>query len=363
MVFHVGAQVVKSGVASILPQPGLRNYISTKRNIVSAELTNLCWVISNGTPGMENQALGLAERINLPIAVKRVRLTWPWSQIAPFSPGAPFGRQTPDSDVLAPPWPRLAIGVGRQSIPFMRAIKHASPATITVQCQDPRTDLSQFDLVVPPEHDGLTGLNVFPILGSPHRITPEKLAEATVHFAPRFEKLCAPRLAVLIGGKNRAYDFGTETVQRLTSTLADLSRNFGLMVSTSRRTGLANTTLIESALAGTGADLWKGGGGENPYLGVLAWADAFLITADSVNMASEAAATGKPVHIFTLPCRSTKFDSFHHALAARGISRVFDGHIGDWTYVPLDETGRAAKRVRELLDVSATAPDMSVQGR
>jgi mitochondrial fission protein ELM1 len=337
----------------------LRNYISTKRNIVSAKLANLCWVISNGTAGMENQALGIADRLGLPIVTKRVRLTWPWSQIAPFSPGSPFGRQTDDSDRLTPPWPRLAIGVGRQSIPFMRAIKDASPATITVQCQDPRTDLSKFDLVVPPEHDGLTGANVFPILGSPHRITPEKLAEAKTRFASRFEKLRAPRLAVLIGGKNRAYDFGAETVRRLARTLTDLSKKFGLMVTTSRRTGSANTALIESALAGTDADLWKGGDGENPYLGVLAWADAFLITADSVNMACEAAATGKPVHIFTLSGRSTKFDSFHHALAARGISRMFEGQIGDWTYVPLDETGRAAKRVRELLDVSATAPDMS----
>ncbi len=329
---------------------------------MSQIVASSCWVISNGTPGMENQALGLAERIGLPIAVKRLRLNWPWSQIAPFSPGSPFGRQTPDSDSLIPPWPKLAIGVGRQSIPFMRAIKDASPNTITVQCQDPRTDLSKFDLVVPPEHDGLTGANVFPILGSPHRITREKLAEAKAQFASRFEKLRAPRLAVLVGGKNRAYNFGIETVQRLTRTLIDLSKSFGLMVTTSRRTGPENTQRIESALAGTGADLWQGDG-ENPYLGVLAWADAFLITADSVNMACEAAATGKPVRIFTLPGRSKKFDSFHRALAARGISRMFEGQIGQWTYVPLDETGRAAKRVRELLDVSATAPDMSVQGR
>jgi len=312
---------------------------------------------------MENQALGLAERMNLSVEVKRVILRWPWNRIAPFSVGSPFGCQTAQSDSLSPPWPRLAIGVGRQSIPFMRAIKDASPQTVTVQCQDPRTDLSKFDLVVPPEHDGLTGPNVFPILGSPNRITPEKLAEAKVRFASRFEKLRTPRLAVLIGGKNRAYTFDTETVRSLAQALIGLSKNFGLMVTTSRRTGPENTAIIQSALSGTGADLWQGGDGENPYLGVLAWADAFLITADSVNMACEAAATGKPIHIFPLRGRSTKFDSFHRALAARGISRTFEGQIRQWTYVPLDETGRAAKRVRELLDVSATGTDMRAQGR
>jgi mitochondrial fission protein ELM1 len=306
---------------------------------------------------MENQALGLAERIGLPVVVRRISLRWPWNRLAPFSPGSPFGRQTAASDSLAPPWPRLAIGVGRQSIPFIRAIKDASPGTVTVQCQDPRTDLSKFDLVVPPQHDGLTGANVFPILGSPNRITPEKLAQAHAQFAPDFAPLRSPRLAVLIGGKNRAYAFDAEIVNALTHTLAGLSKTHGLMVMTSRRTGAGNVARIESALADTGVWLWRGDG-DNPYLGVLAWADAFLITADSVNMTCEAAATGKPIHIFPLPGHSTKFDAFHRALAGRDISRMFDGQIAQWRYSALDETGRAAKRVRELLDVCATAPDM-----
>ncbi|HEY5337124.1 MAG TPA: mitochondrial fission ELM1 family protein [Rhizomicrobium sp.] len=313
--------------------------------------------MSNGTPGMENQALGLSDRLDLPVVVKRVWLRWPWSQIAPFSPGPPFGRQTADSDALAPPWPRLVIGVGRQSIPFMRAIKDASPQTITVQCQDPRTDLSKFDLVIPPQHDRLSGPNVFPILGSPNRITADKLAQARTHFAPLFGPLRAPRLAVLIGGKNRVYDFGRQTVDALAHVLCDLAKTHGLMVTPSRRTGTENIARIESALADTDAYLWREGG-ENAYWGMLAWADTFLITADSVNLACESAATGKPVHIFPLPGRSTKFDDFHRALAERGISRLFTGQIEQWPYPPLDETGRAAKRVRELLDVSAMAPDM-----
>ncbi len=324
-------------------------------------LANVCWVITNGTPGMENQALGIADRVGLATIAKRVRLRWPWSRIAPFSPGSTFGRQSADSDSLDAPWPRLAIGVGRESIPFMRAIKKASPRTVTVQCQDPRTDLSSFDLVVPPEHDALTGANVFPILGSPNRITPEKLVAARTQFASLFEPLRAPRLAVLIGGDSRAYRFDDASVTALIASLTTLSKTHGLMVTPSRRTGTENVKRIESALAGTGAFLWNGSG-ENPYLGMLAWADAFLITADSVNLASEAATTGKPVHIFPLPGGSRKFDAFHRELAARGISRVFDGQIGQWDYTPLDETARAAKRVRELLDVSTNAPDMEGPG-
>ena len=39
---------------------------------------------------------------------------------------------------------------------------------------------------------------------------------------------------------------------------------------------------------------------QNPYFGILALADAFVVTSDSVAMLSEAAATGRAVHIFDL---------------------------------------------------------------
>ena len=142
--------------------------------------TKPCWVITDGTPGMENQALGLAERLGLPIAVKRVRLRWPWDRLASHMPVSPFGLASPGSDRVEPPWPRVAIGCGRQSIPFMRAIKKASPQTITVQCQHPRVSPRLFDLVVPPEHDGLTGANVLPLTGSPNRVSPAALEKANV---------------------------------------------------------------------------------------------------------------------------------------------------------------------------------------
>jgi mitochondrial fission protein ELM1 len=339
----------------ILLPSDLSNNISTSGNFVSepepAKSAQTCWVVTDGTAGMENQALGLAERLDLPTITKRVKLRWPWNKLAPYSLGSPLARLTPESSEIVPLWPRLAIGVGRQSIPVMLAIKRASGGrTLTVQTQNPRIAAGRFDLVIPPEHDALRGPNVFPILGSPNRITPEKLSAARTQFAPLFAKLRGPRLGVLIGGKNRAHAFDEQTATELARALADLSKTMGLMVTPSRRTGEANVAQIATALEGTDAFVWRGEG-ENPYLGVLGWADAFLVTADSVNLASEAAATGKPVHIFRLPGHSAKFDAFHRALENRGISRTFSGSIEQWTYAPLDETARAARRIRELLDV------------
>src|SRR3546814_7758781 len=86
---------------------------------------------------------------------------------------------------------------------------------------------------------------------------------------------------------------------------------------------------LRGALAGGSADIWDGDG-PNPYLGFLGFADAVVVTSDSVNMVSEAAATGKPVHVFHLDGGSGKFTRFHDAQTARGITRPFAGTIRAW---------------------------------
>jgi mitochondrial fission protein ELM1 len=328
---------------------------------VTADLAETCWIMTQGAAGMENQCLGLAERLSLPIRTFRLRVAQPWRWLAPISVGSPFSHLA-KSEKPAPPWPRLLIGCGRQSIAFSRAVKRAGGGrTITVQCQHPRVDVRAFDLVIPPEHDGLTGANVFPILGSPNRITPKRLATAREEWAD-FGALVAPRLAVLIGGKSRAYRFGPAEAHALGGHLRRLSRTHSLMITVSRRTGATAEAILRGALDDTDAYFWDGEG-DNPYPGILAWADAILTTADSVNMACEAGATGKPVHIYRLPGGGGKFARFHAALEARGVSRPFTAQTEQWTYEPLDETGRAAERIRALLDERAEAPDIkAVEG-
>lgn len=320
--------------------------------------TETCWVITDGTAGMENQALGLAERLGLPIVRKRVALRWPWNILASHLPVSPFKLVSPGSDPVVSPWPRIAIGCGRQSIPFMRAIRKESAGhTVTVQCQHPRVNPLSFDLVIPPQHDALEGPNVLALVGSPNRISPAALERARAHFAVTFETLRAPRIGVLLGGKNKAYRFGTEEAEALAHSLAGLAKTNSLMITASRRTGEENVAIIKDALAGTDAFIWDGDG-DNPYLGILAWADGFIVTADSVNMACEAAATGKPVHIYPLPGGSSKFHTFHESLTKRGIARPFRGKIETWTYEKLDETGRAAAAILKLLDLSRAPSDI-----
>jgi uncharacterized protein len=68
-----------------------------------------------------------------------------------------------------------------------------------------------------------------------------------------------------------------------------------------------------------------------------------------VSMVSEAAATGKPVHVVDLEGGSAKFARFHQAMREAGITRPFTGVIERWSYEPPDDTARAAAEIRRRL--------------
>jgi mitochondrial fission protein ELM1 len=317
--------------------------------VKSGGIATVCWVISDGRAGILNQCLGLAEAVGLPIEVKTVHPRWPWVWLPTTMWPQPFRSLGSDSATFAPPWPRLTIACGWRSIPFVLAIKRLSGGqTFTVQLQDPRIALTHFDLVVPPLHDQVTGANVIATLGSPNRITKEKLEAAAGQWRARFEQLPVPRIGVLIGGKSNAHQFSETDAERLAVQLKALTKGASLIVTPSRRTGDAQTRVIKQALEGTRSYVWDGTG-DNPYFAILALCDAFLVTSDSTNLLTEAATTGKPVHMVDIPGGNAKFARLYENLIAKGIVRRFNGRIESWHYEPLNDTTKVAAEIRRRL--------------
>lgn len=313
------------------------------------------WVVSDGRAGIENQALGLAEAVQrltpAQITVKHIR----WR---PFFDRWPSALKTPAmlapaSAALEAPWPDLWIATGRATLPLSTRIKTWSDGkTFVVQTQDPRWANDRYDMIVAPAHDGLSGDNVFEIIGSPHRITPERIAEAAPAFTARIAPLPHPRVAVLIGGRSKAFDLTAEHAVMLADQIAEAVRTSGgsLLLTFSRRTPDAARAAMTERLSDLPGWIWDGTG-DNPLFGFLHHADHILVTEDSANMAAEAASTGRPVHILPMvPLKSGgKFARLHDDLQARGAARPFDGGLTGWTYEPLAETDRAARAVLEAL--------------
>lgn len=309
------------------------------------------WAVTDGRAGIENQALGLAEaigrRVPVRLTAKRIQLRTPYSWLPPGFVPAPRNALSIGSDPIEPPWPDIFIGCGRASVPLAMGVKHWSGGkTFVVQLQDPRVNSREFDVVVPPIHDGLEGPNVLPTVGACHRVTPERLDQELLDFIPALDELAPPRFAVLIGGKSKRNDISGARARDIADSLVALQRQTGgsLLVTLSRRTGDAARMQFRTWLAPHSAVFYEGEG-PNPYFAMLGAADHVFVTADSVNMATEAAATAKPIHVLAVDGRAGKLERFHASLARRGCARPFSGALETWTYPPLLETDRVAAAV------------------
>ncbi len=313
------------------------------------------WAVTDGAAGNMAQALGLAEAIarHRSAELRHVRIglrSWAscvpprfW-QLLPWGQGGwPF-RAYRDGAAPAPPWPDLAIGAGRRVAPLVAALR-AVHGVRAVQIMDPRMSAAAFDLLVAPDHDRLAGPNVITTLGAVSRITPESVAAEAARHRERFADLPEPRVAVLVGGPGKRAFWREDDVDRFVRCIAALSRSgAGLMVTASRRTDPVVMAGLRAACDPATTRIWDGTG-DNPYPGILGLARAAVVTEDSVNMASEVATAGLPLHVFRISGPSRRIAAFHRTLIDRGIERDFDGRVERWDYVPLAEADRAAALV------------------
>ena len=317
------------------------------------------WVVSDGRAGIENQALGLAEAVQrlTPAEITIKRVHWrPRADKLPVFLKTP-ALLDPSSDSVTPEpgeaWPDLWIATGRATLPLSLAVRRRSGGrTFVVQTQDPRLSPSRFDMVVAPAHDELSGDNVFRITGSPHRVTPARIAAAAADMADRLAPLPRPHVAVLIGGRSAAFDLTEAHAADLADRIARAVRAAGgaLLLTFSRRTPVAARAIMVDRLDKLPGIIWDERG-PNPYFAFLGTADHVLVTEDSANMAAEAAATGRPVHILPMVPRKAggKFARLHEDLEGRGATRPFAATLPVWTYTPLAETDLAARAVLDAM--------------
>ncbi|WP_417485015.1 mitochondrial fission ELM1 family protein [Maricaulis salignorans] len=293
----------------------------------------ICWVVSDGRRGIENQALGLAEAVQ--------------AQLAAAGTGMRIGRAVAhkDGSVALPDCgpPDLWIGCGRAAIKLAGRHRRTFTRCFFTYVQDPRTRYRDFDLILAPAHDRLTRPNALAMIGSPNRISATLLEDGRAGFAAQIEALAPPRAAVLIGGDSKRFRLTPRIadylVKRLEGLLAD---NVSLMITASRRTPKALSDRLSQAFAGHPRVWLFDGEGENPYFAFLAAADWIFVTEESTNMLVEASATGKPVYALPMDGSAGKFTRLHAALEAHGAMRPWLGRLEKWSYTPLAETDRAA---------------------
>ncbi len=313
--------------------------------ISATVLTQAALCLTPGAAGFISQVTGLASAVGVPTEQVTARLRAPWRWL-PLQ-GVPLFKHVLNFELPSDP-PRLIVSCGRQAVvPSLILKRRFGPRVFTVHIQDPTIRSTNFDLVIAPEHDCVSGPNVMQTAGAIHHITAEKLDAVRNHSEP-FEHT-GSFAAVILGGPNRYYDFSSTDVDRLIANLRPVAERTQLVIVTSRRTP---STAVQKLRSNFGSEhfIWDGGD-NNPYLYCLAAASHIIVTADSVSMLTEAAATGKPVYMVDLTerRRATRFRRFHQSFHRRGYVRTFDGELDHWDYEPPNDTARIAQYIRSEL--------------
>lgn len=307
------------------------------------------WVLADPRAGTAAQGLGIAERLGVAFAVKKLGWTalsrlpnlLPWGSLTGLSGEARAG--------LVPPWPRLVIAAGRRAAPVALWLKRRSGARL-VHVMRPGIAPARFDLLAIPVHDApAPAPNVLPVIGAPHCLGAAQLADAATTWAPRFAALPRPRVALLLGGPVRAEGLAPTLARDLATRVAALALAAGgsVMATTSRRTGRAAEEALAEGLEAVPHTLHRwGGAGENPYRGLLALADAIVVSGDSVSMLSEACATAAPVFFWSPPgLAGPRHARFHASLVSAGLAAPLGETLEGPPRERLDEAGRVAAEI------------------
>ena len=218
--------------------------------------------------------------------------------------------------------------------------------TLTVQILDPKISPDNFDLLVTPAHDEVSGPNVIQTIGSPSYFPPDLIEQAGQSFADLADERGKSAI-VILGGNSKAHTFTDAAAERLDSQLRTLAgQGWRLRITTSRRTPVQIVARFRAMADEIGARFWAGPeDGENPYLAWLVFSDCAIVTEDSANMLSDAAWHNLPIHIARLEGRSEKFDKLHQSLIDHGAARLFGGVLETWTYPALREADRVADAI------------------
>ena len=304
-------------------------------------------LLTEGMHGMISQVEGLAKALDIEYTHHKVELNSFWKLIPPkFTPISNFtfnSVNTKDIDII--------ISCGRKSvIPSICLKKNSKKKIYNIHIQDPKVSFKNFDFIIAPEHDGLTGENVILSKGSIHYLTKEEIVNNREYLSKRLNEE-KEYLSLIIGGPNKYYDYNEENIKKVFDKVKNIleKNNLQAIIVPSMRTPKKIINLSENYFDKDNLvikDIDK-----KAYLSCLSLAKYIVVTCDSTSMISEAALTGKPIYIAEIPAKINdyRFKRFRDLFAKLNIVKNLDEKVEIWNYEILNETNRMANEIKKKI--------------
>jgi hypothetical protein len=135
-------------------------------------------LLTEGMHGMISQVEGLAKALDLDFIHEKIELNNFWKLFPPkLTPIQDFVFKNKINTQFD-----IVISCGRKSvIPSIYLKKKFKNKIINIHIQEPKVLLNNFDFIVVPKHDGLTGNNVLTSKGAIHYLTNNELDESEIN--------------------------------------------------------------------------------------------------------------------------------------------------------------------------------------
>ena len=236
------------------------------------------------------------------------------------------------------------------SIALKTRANRAGANMTTIHLQDPRLDPACFDMLIVPHHDRVRGDNVIVTKAALNRMNQSHIAASANTLPQQWQAAASPRVAVMIGGDNRRYKISHNMATHMAQQLAAFAttNNANLFLVPSRRCPDTVLRHLQTALPPDHCIIATNDQ-PNPYPGILAMADAVIVTSDSVNMASEAASTGKPVLIAYWRAETGRIAKFHQTMQDSNHTAPLTQLLPAGPFVPLDESAMIRQQISARL--------------
>ena len=304
-------------------------------------------LLTEGMHGMISQVEGLAKALDIDFTHHKVELNKFWKLIPPkFTPVSNFtfnSITTNDFDII--------ISCGRKSvIPSIYLKKNSKKRVHNIHIQDPKVSLNNFDFIIAPEHDGLTGENVILSKGSIHYLTKEEITNNHEYLSEKLNKE-KEYLSLILGGPNKYYDYNEKNLIKIFDKIKSIleSNNLQAIIIPSMRTPKKIIDFTQNYLGENNLVIKEVD--KKAYLSSLSLAKYIVVTCDSTSMISEAALTGKPIYIAEIPAKSNdyRFRKFRDLFHKLKIIKNLNEKVEIWNYEILDETNRIAKEIKKKI--------------
>ncbi|MCX6873963.1 MAG: ELM1/GtrOC1 family putative glycosyltransferase [Verrucomicrobia bacterium] len=258
------------------------------------------WLLGDGKPGHENQALGLAEAMGRlrPCVIHRLSLAGRRGVFSRFRAALRAGAAMPPPDLL------VAAGHATHPALLWLAHKHRVPGIVLMR---PSLPLRWFDWCIAPAHDFTqvpSAATVLTTLGALNRV----VVSAGV---PRHGGL------LLVGGPSGTHAWAPETLLDSLACISDEAGSGPWMLTDSRRTPPGFLARVRQRLP-TVAVFPHGETTPGWLPTCLAEAADVWVTEDSVSMVYEALSAGPRVGLLSLPRKKPD------TRVLRGLARLVD---------------------------------------